>query len=147
MSLLCLPKTSMCLRGWELYFLIVLFPMLIFLATFLPTLSSIFRSRAALELENLALRHQIGVLQRAATKRPKLTRGDRLLWVCLSRLWRDWAEFLRQSDSDGEGWHWVVSGIHCYRGGQTRSFAIVIWVSDVLVWTCLLHHGRAPGYV
>ena len=31
------------------------------------------RSRAALELENLALRHQIGVLQRLATKCPRLT--------------------------------------------------------------------------
>ena len=39
----------------------------------LATLSSIFRSCAALGLENLALRHQIGVLQRSARKRPKLT--------------------------------------------------------------------------
>ena len=53
--------------------------MLIFLATLLAALRAIFRSRAALELENLALRHQIGVLQRSATKRPKLTAGDRLL--------------------------------------------------------------------
>jgi hypothetical protein len=30
------------------------------------------------ELENLALRHQIGVLQRSAAKRLKLTSGDRL---------------------------------------------------------------------
>ena len=36
--------------------------MLISLTTFLATLSSIFRSRAALQLENLALRHQIGML-------------------------------------------------------------------------------------
>jgi hypothetical protein len=43
--------------------------MLISLTTVLATLSSIFRSRAALELENLALRHQIGVLQRSARKR------------------------------------------------------------------------------
>ena len=52
--------------------------MLIFLTTFLAALRAIFRSRAALELENLALRHQIGVLQRSTTKRPKLTAGD--LW-------------------------------------------------------------------
>ena len=38
----------------------------------------ILRSRAAVELENLALRHQIGVLQRSAAKRLKLTSGDRL---------------------------------------------------------------------
>jgi hypothetical protein len=64
--------------------------MLISLTTLLATLSSIFRSRAALQLENLALRHQIGILQRCARKRPKLTPADRLLWVGLSRIWRGW---------------------------------------------------------
>jgi hypothetical protein len=64
--------------------------MLTTLMTLLATLSSIFRSRAALELENLALRHQIGVLRRTAAKRLKLTSADRLLWICLSRLWRGW---------------------------------------------------------
>ncbi len=64
--------------------------MLTTLMTLLATLSSIFRSRAALELENLALRHQIAVLRRTAAKRPKLTSADRLLWICLSRLWRGW---------------------------------------------------------
>jgi putative transposase len=68
--------------------------MLISLTTFLATLSWIFRSRAALQLEILALRHQIGVLQRSATKRPKLTPVDRLLWIFLSRLWRDWRSAL-----------------------------------------------------
>ena len=68
--------------------------MLVFLTTFLAILPSILRSRAALELENLALRHQIGVLQRSAAKRPKLTSGDRLLWICLTRLWRDWRSAL-----------------------------------------------------
>jgi hypothetical protein len=68
--------------------------MLIFLTTLLAALRAIFRSRAALALENLALRHQIGVLQRSATKRPKLTAGDRMLWVLLSRVWRDWRSAL-----------------------------------------------------
>jgi putative transposase len=69
-------------------------PMLISLTIFFTALSSIFRSRAVLQLENLALRHQIGVLQRSARKRPKLTPGDRLLWVWLSCLWRDWRSAL-----------------------------------------------------
>ena len=43
--------------------------MLIFLTTHLGTLSSVFRSRSVLALENLALRQQIGVLQRSARKR------------------------------------------------------------------------------
>jgi len=68
--------------------------MRVFLTTLLAVLPSILRSRAALELENLALRHQIGVLQRSAAKRPKLASGDRLLWICLSRLWRDWRSAL-----------------------------------------------------
>jgi putative transposase len=68
--------------------------MLIFLATLLATASSILRSRAALELENLALRHQIGVLQRSARKRLKLILLDRLLWAWLSRVWSDWRSAL-----------------------------------------------------
>jgi len=64
------------------------------LTPLLATLSSIFRSRATLQLENLALRHQIGVLRRSARTRPKLTSGDRLLWVWLSRVWSDWRSAL-----------------------------------------------------
>src|SRR5215472_18090276 len=59
--------------------------MLMSLRSCLATLPSILLSRSALELENLALRHQIGVLQRSGAKRPKLTSGDRLLWVCFSQ--------------------------------------------------------------
>ena len=63
--------------------------MLIFLTIVFGTLSSLFRSGTALGLENLALRHQIGVLQRSARKRPELTPSDRRLWVWLSRIWPD----------------------------------------------------------
>jgi len=47
-----------------------------------------------MELENVALRHQIGVLRRSAKKRPKLTPADRLVWVILSRIWGDWRSAL-----------------------------------------------------
>src|SRR5438552_1714425 len=43
-----------------------------------------FRS-ATVALENLALRHQLGVLQRSV-RRPRLSRRARILWVWLSRL-------------------------------------------------------------
>ena len=46
-----------------------------------------FRSRAVLELENLALRHQLQVLRRQRAGRPRLFAIDRLLWVLLYRLW------------------------------------------------------------
>src|ERR1700675_1032688 len=68
--------------------------MLILLSALLSTLSSMFRSRAALELEHIALRQQIGVLKRSARKRPKLTAADRLFWVFLSRVWGDWRSAL-----------------------------------------------------
>jgi hypothetical protein len=68
--------------------------MLILLSALLSTLGSLFRSRAVLELEHMALRHQIGVLKRSARKRPKLTPADRLLWVFLSRVWGDWRSAL-----------------------------------------------------
>jgi putative transposase len=57
----------------------------------ITTLSSLlvcrFRSRAALELEVVALRHQLVVLRRQQPGRPRLTSLDRLLWVWLYRLW------------------------------------------------------------
>jgi putative transposase len=57
-------------------------------------LRSIVRSRVELQLENLALRHQIGVLQRSVRKRPTLSSGDRFFWVSLSSIWRDWRSML-----------------------------------------------------
>jgi transposase InsO family protein len=45
------------------------------------------RSRASVELENLALRHQLHVLRRQRPGRPRLFAIDRLLWVLLYRLW------------------------------------------------------------
>jgi hypothetical protein len=44
---------------------------------------------AAIALENLALRHQLAILQRSV-HRPRLLRWDRILWVWLSRVWTDW---------------------------------------------------------
>jgi putative transposase len=46
-----------------------------------------FRSRAVLQLENLALRHQLHVLRRQRPGRPRLIAIDRLLWVWFYRLW------------------------------------------------------------
>jgi hypothetical protein len=48
------------------------------------------RTRQSLVLENLALRHQLAVLQRTAP-RPRFRTCDRLLGVLLSHLWRGWA--------------------------------------------------------
>jgi transposase InsO family protein len=52
-----------------------------------------FKSRATLQLENLALRHQVGVLRRSV-KRPRLSSADRLLWTWLCEVWSDWRSAL-----------------------------------------------------
>jgi putative transposase len=51
------------------------------------------QSQAALHLENLALRHQLGVLGRSV-KRPKPLSADRLLWAWLCEFWSDWRSVL-----------------------------------------------------
>jgi hypothetical protein len=50
-------------------------------------------SSAAVTLENVALRHQLAVLQRSVG-RPRLRRWDRLVWVGLSQLWAGWRSTL-----------------------------------------------------
>jgi hypothetical protein len=71
------------------------------LFAFLTALCASFRSRAALQFEILALRHQLGVLQRSV-KRPKLTPARR--WLC--SVWKDWQSsvFIVKA-STVIGWH------------------------------------------
>ncbi len=45
------------------------------------------RRRASLELEVIALRHQLGVLRRQCPRRLRLRSSDRLFWAWLYRLW------------------------------------------------------------
>src|SRR6266705_5165515 len=54
-----------------------------------------FQTRAALQAEILALRHQLLVLQRTSRgHRLRLSCADRFLWVWLSRLWSGWRSAL-----------------------------------------------------
>ena len=64
------------------------------LSSFPFVLWSCFRTRASMHLEILALRHQLAVLQRRTTKRPRLRTADRFLWVILSRAWAQWRSAL-----------------------------------------------------
>src|SRR5258707_7482414 len=85
--------------------------------------STPFNSRAVLQLENLALRHQIGVLRRSV-KRPKLTSADRLLWSWLSEIWSDWRSAL------------VIVRPETVIGWHRKGFR--------LFWTWRVRHGQ-PG--
>jgi putative transposase len=60
------------------------------LLSLLLTLRTWARSRVALQLEVLAFRHQLQVLQRTRPQRLRLTNADRWLWALLSRLWSGW---------------------------------------------------------
>src|SRR6185312_9257308 len=60
------------------------------LMSVLAMLRGAVRSRAALHLEVLALRHQLLVLQRSRSARVRLARADRWLWAWLSHVWRGW---------------------------------------------------------
>jgi hypothetical protein len=48
----------------------------------------------ALVLEMVALRHQIAVLKRSGTRRPRFRFSDRLFWLLLARWWSDWRDSL-----------------------------------------------------
>jgi hypothetical protein len=48
------------------------------------------RTRTALLLEAIALRHQIAVLERSGTRRPCFLLWDRLFWILFSRWWPHW---------------------------------------------------------
>jgi hypothetical protein len=54
---------------------------------------SLFVSRGALVLENLALRQQLAAYERTC-KRPRLRTADRVFWVWLSKLWPKWSSVL-----------------------------------------------------
>ena len=80
--------------------------------------------RVALQTEILALRHQLTVLQRTHTPQHlRLTRGDRCLWVWLSRLWSEWrSALIIVKPETVVGWH--RQGLRWY-------------------WTWKVRHGRS----
>jgi putative transposase len=67
--------------------------MLSVVSILLASISAWFRSRLSVQMELLALRHQVAVYKQSVS-RPKLRPTDRLLWVWLSRLWPGWQAVL-----------------------------------------------------
>jgi transposase InsO family protein len=60
------------------------------LISLMGMLRGVVRSRAALHLEVLALRHQLQVLERSRPRRLRLAKADRYLWAWLSPTWSGW---------------------------------------------------------
>jgi hypothetical protein len=107
----------MYLISWGLTFFLR-FPFSPLLPALFTSISASFRSRAALQLEILALRHQLGVLQRSG-KRPKLTPADRFLWAWLCEVWNDWrSPLVLVQPATVIGWH--RKGFRLFWTGKIR---------------------------
>jgi putative transposase len=75
------------------------------LSLFFGLMSSAFRSRRNLLLDNLALRQQLSVLK-ARQPQPRFSAADRFFWVPLRRLWRGWKQALIVVQPETViGWH------------------------------------------
>ena len=55
---------------------------------------TLFLPRASLQLQIVALRHQLIVLRRSQRGRVQLNRADRVFWVWLSKIWSGWRSAL-----------------------------------------------------
>src|SRR4029077_13383634 len=75
--------------------------------------------RLILVTENLALRQQLLVLHRSST-RPRLCRRDRLFWIALAHLWRDWRTILVIVKPETVV-KWHRQGFNCYWRWKSRS--------------------------
>src|SRR5882672_6277960 len=69
--------------------------MLTIIRSLFSSARQVFQTRAALQAEILALRHQLLVLQRSCRgHRLRLSRTDRFLWAWLARFWSGWRSAL-----------------------------------------------------
>jgi hypothetical protein len=80
------------------------------MVSLLLTLRMSLRDRAALQLEIMALRHQLHVVNRSRP-RVRLTHADRMLWVWLSKRWNEWrAAVVIVRPQTVLAWHVEASG-------------------------------------
>jgi hypothetical protein len=85
----------------------------------LTALFASLRSRAALQLETLALLHHLGVHLQRSVKWLKLTASDRFPWAWLSSTWQDWRWSLILVQPEAViGWH--RKGFQLYRNWRRR---------------------------
>src|SRR5437870_13624216 len=92
--------------------------MMFALISLLLTLRGLARSRAALHLEVLALRHQLQVLERSRPRRLRLVKADRSLWTWLSRSWTGWRISGPRNPSKVA---WVMGWVGCLAWGLVMS--------------------------
>jgi putative transposase len=62
---------------------------MLFFRLLLALLRALVQDRSQLLLQIPALRHQLLVFQRSM-KRPQPRQADRIFWILLTKLWKDW---------------------------------------------------------
>jgi hypothetical protein len=78
---------------------------MIFVLGLCAFLRALLGASAAVALENIALRHQLAILQRSV-RRPRLRHRDRISWLWLSRLWAGWrASLVIVQPATVRAWH------------------------------------------
>ena len=121
----------------------------------LPVARSEPRTRTALLLESIALRHQIAVLERSRTRRPCFRLWDRLFWILFSRWWPQWRDSLIIVQPETvlrwrrEGWSalWRYRSRGRWRGGRPRVSSevrhlIVRMARENFLWGAPRIHGE-----
>jgi len=110
---------------------------------------------AAISLENVALRHQLAVLQRSVG-RPRLHRRDRLFWVAPLQVWAGWrASLVIVQPATILAWH--RQGFHLYWHWKSRRRSVdaartegrtarpcepaPVWWSGNVAWSALSRAG------
>src|SRR5437899_10180279 len=84
----------------------------ILIRTFRPAV----RTSRELALENLALRQQLAVWK-ARQPGPRLTEMDRIFWIVVSRLWKNWRSSLQVVRLEPVVW-WHRRGFRLYWHGR-----------------------------
>jgi putative transposase len=120
-----------------------------------PLAHSGHRTRTALLLESIALRHQIAVLERSGTRRPCFRLWDRLFWILFSRWWPQWRDSLTIVQPETvlrwrrEGWSalWRYRSRGRRRGGRPRisnevRHLIVRMARENFLWGAPRLHGE-----
>src|SRR6202521_4769368 len=130
--------------------------MKLIVCAFIAFLTTLLRSRLSLQIEIVALRHQLAVYERSA-RRPLIHPGDRILWSWISRYWSRWRDalmFVRPATVTA--WqrkrfrdHWSKLGQRGKPGRPTVPEELKALIRTSLLAPILVgaHHASWPGRI
>ena len=106
--------------------------------------------RARLTLENLVLRQQLNVLRRSV-KRARLDDSDRVFWVVIHRIFKEWREHLVVVKPETVI-RWHRNGFRYYWRWKSRSkpgrppigMEVILLIDHLSGWVQLENLNRAP---